>query len=57
VKTLVAEMQSADSEDVPAKVEELREAVLHDATEEEREQDGPCPSATIRRAVCRRRSP
>jgi hemerythrin superfamily protein len=37
VKSLVAEMQSADAESVAEKVKELRQAVLHHATEEERD--------------------
>src|SRR5919109_527332 len=37
VKTLVAEMQSAEDDDLAAKVQELRDAVVHHATEEERE--------------------
>jgi hemerythrin superfamily protein len=37
VKSLVAEMQSAEEEELVPTVDKLREAVLHHATEEERE--------------------
>jgi hemerythrin superfamily protein len=37
VKKLVAEMQSAEDDEIAGTVQELRDAVLHHATEEERE--------------------